>query len=460
MKKVDFSDGRIPQNILRTAFPMLVAQVLSLLYSIVDRVYIGRIPNAGGTALGAVGLCFPIIIIITGFTNMFGMGGAPLFAMELGRDNSIKARAIQNTSFRLLVLTALAITAVGELFGYPLLRLFGATSAEAPVSLSYLRIYLVGTLPLMVSTGMNPYINAQGYALVGMVAVGAGAIANLILDPILIFACGMGIRGAAAATVISQFLSFVLVMHFLLGKKNDYPVRFAWSFPYAGNIIGLGISPFIMQVTNSLVQIVCNNVLMHFGGVLFVSVMTIISSVRSILDVPALAVTEGASPVISYNYGAGKALNTRKAIRIMICMVVPYTFVIWLLVLGFPGWFIRIFSADEALLEPGKHALHLYFAAFVFQSLQYSGQMVFKALNKKKQTIFFSLLRKVFLIVPFTFILPYLMKMGTDGVFAAEPISNTIGGTACFVTMLCTVLPELKRMEQQKPDMKREELSI
>ena len=244
----------------------------------------------------------------------------------------------------------------------------------------------------MVSTGMNPYINAQGYALVGMVAVGAGAIANLILDPILIFACGMGIRGAAAATVISQFLSFVLVMHFLLGKKNDYPVRFAWSFPYAGNIIGLGISPFIMQVTNSLVQIVCNNVLMHFGGVLFVSVMTIISSVRSILDVPALAVTEGASPVISYNYGAGKALNTRKAIRIMICMVVPYTFVIWLLVLGFPGWFIRIFSADEALLEPGKHALHLYFAAFVFQSLQYSGQMVFKALNKKKQTIFFSLL--------------------------------------------------------------------
>ena len=381
---------------------------------------------------------------------MFGMGGAPLFAMELGRGNSVKAGSIQNTSFRLLVLTALVITTAGELLGYPLLRLFGATSAEAPVSVSYLRIYLLGTLPLMVSTGMNPYINAQGYAMVGMIAVGTGAVTNLILDPVLIFACNLGIRGAAAATVISQLLSFALVMRFLMGKRNDYPIRFEWRFPYAWNIIGLGISPFIMQVTNSLVQIVCNNVLMHFGGVLFVSIMTIISSVRSILDVPALAITEGASPVISFNYGAGKAENTRKAIRIMICMVVPYTFLIWLLVLRFPGWFIRIFSADAQLLEPGMHAMHLYFAAFVFQSLQYSGQMVFKALNKKKQTIFFSLLRKVVLVVPFTFILPYLMKMGTDGVFAAEPISNTIGGTACFVTMLCIVLPELRRMEQQE----------
>ncbi len=427
---------------------MLVAQVLSLLYSIVDRVYIGRIPDAGSTALGAVGLCFPIIMIITGFTNMFGMGGSPLFAMELGRGNTKKAGAIQNTSFRLLVVTALTILVIGEVFGYPLLRLFGATAQEAPVSMSYLRIYLIGTLPAMVSTGMNSFINAQGYALVGMVAVGSGAVANLILDPVLIFVCGMGIQGAAVATVLSQILSFVLVMRFLFGKKNEYPIRFEWRFPYAGSIIGLGVSPFIMQVTNSLVQIACNNVLMHFGGVLFVSIMTIVSSVRSILDVPVLAITEGASPVISYNYGARKADNTRKAMRIMVSMVVPYTFVIWLLVLRFPQWFIRIFSTDAQLMEQGTRALHLYFAAFVFQSLQYSGQMVFKALNKKKQTVFFSLLRKVVLVVPLTYILPYLLKMGTDGVFMAEPISNTIGGTACFVTMLCIVLPELKRMEK------------
>lgn len=448
MKKVDFSDGKITQDILRTAFPMLVAQVLSLLYSIVDRVYIGRIPDAGSTALGAVGLCFPIIMIITGFTNMFGMGGSPLFAMELGRGNVKKAQDIQNTSLRLLVVTAIAIVLIGEIFGYPLLRLFGATAGEAPVSLSYLRIYLLGTLPLMVSTGMNAFINAQGYALVGMIAVGTGAVANLILDPLLIFGCGLGIQGAAIATVISQILSFLLVMRFLLGEKNEYPVRFIWKFPYARSIIALGVSPFIMQVTNSLVQIVCNNVLMHFGGVLYVSVMTIVSSVRSILDVPALAITEGASPVISFNYGAAKAGNTRKAIRIMTSIVIPYTAFIWLLVMRFPAVFIRIFNSDPQLLKAGTRALNLYFAAFVFQSLQYSGQMVFKALNKKKQTVFFSLLRKVILVVPLTYIFPYLMHMGTDGVFMAEPVSNMIGGTACFVTMLCIVLPELKRMEQ------------
>lgn len=449
MKKVDFENGHIARNILQTAFPMLVAQVLNLLYSIVDRVYIGRIPGAGTEALGAVGLCFPIIILVTAFTNMFGSGGAPLFSMELGKGKRETAAEIQNTSFRLLVLTAIAILIITELFGGPLLLLFGATKAELPTSLSYLRVYMLGTLFIMLSTGMNSYINAQGFPVVGMVSVAVGAIANLMLDPIFIFVFGMGVVGAAIATVISQGLSFLLVLRFLFGKKNEFRIRFAWSFPHAGNIISLGMSPFIMQFTNSLVQIACNSMLMQYGGTLFVSIMTIVSSVRSILDVPVMAVTEGTSPVISYNYGARRPQNIRKAIVVMLALAIPYTLVTWLLVTKLPGIFVQIFSSDATIMTDASRALKLYFYAFIFQSLQYSGQTVFKAMNKKGKAIFFSLFRKVILVVPLTFLLPRLWGLGTDGVFMAEPVSNVLGGMACFITMAGTIGPELKRMEQK-----------
>ncbi|MBR2765462.1 MAG: MATE family efflux transporter [Blautia sp.] len=447
MKKVDFDDGNITQDILKTAFPMLVAQVLNLLYSIVDRVYIGRIPDAGTTALGAVGLCFPIIIMVAAFTNMFGMGGAPLFAIELGRGDRKKAGQIQNTAFRLLVVTGVILTAVGEICGGPLLRLFGAGEAELPVSLSYLRIYMIGTLPLMLSTGMNPYITAQGYAMIGMISVTIGAVANLLLDPLFIFILGMGVEGAALATVISQMLSVGFVFLFLFGKKNEYPITRGTALPYAGEIAGLGIAPFTMQVTNSLVQIACNQVLMQLGGVVFVSVMTIISSVRSILDVPVMAITEGTSPVLSYNYGARRPANVRKAFRVMLMMALPYTLLVWLAVLLRADVFIRIFSSDTEILADASRALHIYFGAFIFQSLQYSGQTVFKALGKKKHAIFFSLLRKAVLVVPLTYLLPLVFHLGTDGVFLAEPISNVVGGLACFITMLATVTPELAGME-------------
>lgn len=449
MKKVDFDHGTITHNILQTAFPMLVAQVLNLLYSIVDRVYIGRIPGAGTEALGAVGLCFPIIILVTGFTNMFGLGGAPLFSMALGQGNREKAIDIQNTALRLLVLVGAAILLVGELLGDRILLLFGATTEELSLALPYLRIYLVGTIFIMVSTGMNAYINAQGFPVIGMISVTIGAAANLILDPLFIFGLKLGVSGAAIATVLSQLLSFLFVLTFLFGKRNEQPVCFAWRFPYAGAIMSLGLAPFIMQVTNSLVQIACNSVLMQYGGAVFVSIMTIVSSVRSILDVPVMAITDGASPSISYNYGAGRPQNVRKAIRVMMALALPYTVVVWALVMAVPQIFVRIFSEDAAISEGASRALHLYFCAFVFQSFQYSGQTVFKALNKKGNAIFFSLFRKVILVVPLTFLLPAAAGLGTDGVFIAEPVSNLIGGMACFVTMLLTVLPELKRMAEK-----------
>ena len=367
--------------------------------------------------------------------------------MALGEGDRTKAAEIQNTAFRLLSLSALALMILAELFGGSLLLLFGASEADLPLALPYLRVYMLGTPFIMLSTGMNFYINAQGFPIIGTLSVTLGAVANLILDPIFIFSLGMDVVGAAIATLISQFLSFLFVLYFLFGRRNEFRIRFAWSFAHAGSIVSLGMSPFIMQFTNSMVQVACNSMLMQYGGTLYVSIMTIVSSVRSILDVPAQSITEGSSPIISYNYGAKRPQNVKKAIRVMILLVLPYTFLTWLLVSHLPEFFVRIFSSDASILADASRALHLYFYAFIFQSLQYSGQTVFKSLNKKGKAIFFSLLRKVILVVPLTYLLPGMWNLGTDGVFIAEPISNVLGGLACFITMLLTVMPELNRMK-------------
>lgn len=446
MKKVDFDHGSVLKNIVQTALPMLVAQVISLLYSIVDRIYIGRIEGYGTQALGAIGLCFPMIMIIGAFTNMFGLGGAPLFSIELGRKNREKAGTVLGTAFRLELTAGVLLMLACELFAPQMLSMFGAAGDELGFAVPYIRIYLIGTVFFMVSTGMNPYMNAQGYATVGMKSVLAGAVANIVLDPVFIFMLGLGVNGAAVATVLSQFLSMLFVLKFFWSDKNEFPidVHDLISFPYAKEIISLGLSSFVMQCTNSLVSAACNSVLIQTGGPLYVSVMTIVSSVRQILDTPILAVTEGASPVISYNFGAKKPKKVLEAIRMMAVIAIVYTCLMWLLIERFPLLFIKIFSDDAALQQLALTPLHLYFFAFVFQAFQYCGQTVFKALNKKKQAIFFSLFRKVVLVVPLTYLLPYVFHMGTDGVFAAEPVSNVVGGLACFTTMVVMVIPQLR----------------
>ena len=465
MKQVDFRNGRILSNVLQSMLPMLVAQVLSLLYSIVDRIYIGRIPGEGTAALGGVGLCFPIIIMVTAFTNLFGLGGAPLCSIARGKGDLRRASEIMNTAFSMLVLTGAVITVTGELFAAPLLRLFGATDGNLPHALAYLHIYLVGTIFTMLATGLNPYINAQGFASTGMLTVVIGAVTNILLDPLFIFVFGMGVRGAALATILSQILSAFFVLRFLTGEKaelrltplqdlRELPANLAGSAPGCSefratvlDIAGLGSSAFVMQFTNSLVSIVCNSTLSRYGGEMMISVYTIISSVRQVLETPVIAIGEGTSPVISFNYGARRPANVRKAMLLMAVMGIGYTLVVWILIERFPAFFISMFSADAALMKDAIPALHLYFFAFIFQSLQYTGQTTFKALGKKKQAIFFSLFRKVVMVVPLTLLLPGVFHFGADGVFMAEPISNAVGGSACLITMLLMVLPELKRME-------------
>ncbi len=452
MKRIDFEHGTVTENILGAALPMLVAQLLNLLYNVVDRIYIARIPAVGTAALGAVGLCFPLIVIISAFANLFGSGGAPLFSIHRGKKDTKSALRIMNTSFSMLCASAAVLMVLGLIFAHPLLVLFGASSDALTYAFPYMMIYLIGTLPSMIAVGMNPFINAQGYSLIGMLSVAIGAMANLILDPLFIFVLGFGVRGAAIATVLSQCLSAAFVLFFLT-KKSELNVRFLRKNEWqtckndAKNIISLGTAGFIMQLTNSLVTICCNNVLSVTGGDIYISVMTIVSSVRQLVETPIYAINEGASPILSYNYGARRPARVRKAGIVMGILIFGYTAMMWSLIILVPEALIRVFSSDAALIRDSVLALKQYFAAFLFMDLQYIGQTIFKSLKKKKQAIFCSLLSKGFIVVPLTYLMPYALHMGTSGVFLAEPVSNVIGGSLCFLTMLATVLPELKRME-------------
>ncbi len=445
MKQIDFENGGTLNNILATALPMMVAQILNLLYNIVDRIYIARIPDIGTTALGAVGLCFPVVIMVGAFTNMFGSGGAPLFSISKGQGDKEAAGDYQNTSFFLLVSTGIVLTVVGEIFGKYILSLFGTSDSSMMYALPYLRIFLVGTIFSMISTGMNPFINAQGFSLVGMTTVVVGAVANIILDPLFIFVFGFGIEGAAIATVISQALSALYVMHFLFGVKCDYRVRllsFAEvkkNIAKAKKIAGLGTAAFIMQFTNAAVQVSCNNVLSDVGGDIYISIMTIVNSARQMMETPILAFSEGASPMISFNYGARRYDRIKKSIFIMFVLNFVYTLLVWLVIRFFPAALIGIFSDDKTILADAIPAFNIYFSTFVFMTFQHCGQVTFKSLGRKNQAIFFSLFRKIIIVVPLTYLLPYMFSKGTDGVFMAEPISNVVGGLACFITMLITV---------------------
>lgn len=442
MKQIDFSTGSTRKNVAAATFPLLVAQILSLLYSIVDRIYIGRIPDEGTYGLGGIGLSFPIIMIITAFTNLLGMGGAPLCAIARGRRDTQEASRILHTSFTLLILCSFFLFGFFELFAAPALRLFGASEDMLPHALPYLQIYLLGTPATMLASGLNPFINAQGYASAGMLTIFIGAVCNIILDPILIFVFHLGIRGAAIATVVSQFLSMGFVLLFLHRPQCELKVRFlpphALDPSLVLRIISVGLTGFIMQFTNSLVSIVCNKMLSVYGGDLYISIYTIISSIRHILDVPVGAIADGASPILSFNYGARCVDRMKETVRLFTTWLVLYTLIIWILILLFPGLFIRIFTSDPVLLSSGAPALRIYYFAFVFQAFQYAGQSVFKSLGRTRKAVFFSLLRKVIIVVPLTLWLPTLQALRVNGVFLAEPISNVIGGSACFITMLLT----------------------
>lgn len=432
---------------------MTLAQLINVLYNIVDRIYIGRIPEHATLSLTGIGLSLPMITMVIAFANLFGMGGAPLCSIERGRGNLEEAEKIMGNSFTMLVVFGVFLTMLGLLFKKPLLYAFGASDSTYPFADAYITIYLLGSIFVMVGLGMNSFINSQGFGKVGMCTVLLGAVANIILDPIFIFGLGMGVRGAALATIISQFFSAVWIVRFLTGKRTILRLRLSCLRPQWKRIraiVGLGMSGFTMAITNCTVQIVCNATLQTFGGDLYVGVMTVINSLREVASMPVQGVTNSAQPVMGFNYGAKEYGRVKKAIVFTSLFSIAYTTLAWAFLHGFPEFFIRIFNQDQALIEAGVPALRLYFFGFFMMSLQFAGQAVFVALGMSRQAIFFSIFRKVVIVVPLTLLLPSVSGMGTNGVFLAEPISNFIGGAACFGTMLLLVWTELTRRERAK----------
>ena len=454
-QKNDFSKGSVVGNILKLALPMTLAQLINVMYNIVDRIYIGMIPENATLALTGLGLCLPIISIVTAFANLFGMGGAPLCSIERGRGNLEEAEKIMGNSFAMMVVTGIILTALGLAFKRPMLYLFGASDATIPYAESYITIYLMGNLFVMVGLGMNSFINSQGFGTIGMMTVLLGAIANIILDPIFIFIFHMGVQGAALATIISQFLSAAWIVAFLTGKKTILRLKisaFRVEAQRALRIVGLGLSGFTMSLTNSSVQIMYNAMLQKVGGDLYVGIMTVINSVREVISMPVTGVTNSAQPVLGFNYGAGEYKRVRGGIVFMSLCCIIYTTLIWMCVHGFPEFFIRIFNRNGDLVEAGIPAMRIYFFGFFMMSLQFAGQAVFVGLGKSKYAVFFSIFRKVIIVIPLIMILPTVFHLGTDGILMAEPVSNLIGGAACFGTMMFTIWPELSGRKKKRAE--------
>ncbi len=448
--KNDFSKGAVWKNIMSLSVPLMVAQLVQLCYNIVDRIYIGHLPGTSSLALTGLGLTFPIITVITAFTNLFGSGGAPLCSIARGEGNEERAKKIMGNSFFMLVLTGAILTVVCEVFKKPVLYLFGASDDTYPYAAAYLTIYLIGTIFVMIGVGMNSFISAQGFGKTSMLTVLVGAAINIVLDPVFIFLFNMGVQGAALATVISQFISAAWVLKFLTGKKALFTLNLRAMKPdwrLIGRITGLGLSGFTMSVTNGLTQIACNRMLGIFGGDSYIAIMTVLNSVREIFMLPLNGVTSGAQPVLGFNYGAKEYGRVRQGVRFTTAVTIIYTVVAWIIVMLIPGIFIRMFSSDTTLLDNGIRSLQIFFFGFFMMAFQVSGQVVFVGLGKSRQAVFFSLLRKAIIVVPLTFILPYVGGLGVNGVFLAEPISNFIGGLACFVTMMCTVYRRMKQEE-------------
>ena len=446
MKKYnDFSSGAVWKVILSQAVPLMLAQLVQLLYSVVDRIYLGHMSGGDSIVLTGVGITFPIVTFITAFAALFGIGGVPLFSIECGKGDKDTAERILGNSVCLLLISAAVLILTGYVFMKPLLYLLGASDRSYIYAAGYLRVYLTGTVFAMFSTGLNGYINAQGAPRTGMLTTVIGAVANVILDPIFIFALGLGVKGAAAATVISQMLSASWILIYLTRKmplrihrRNIRPDR-----KLTAKIVSLGTSNFVMSGTTCLVQIACNTTLQSCGGDLYIGIMTILNSIRDMVMLPVHGLMSGASPVISFNYGAREYRRVKDAIDFTAVAGMVYTAAVWILVVTLPRFFFTVFTDDAAMIEQGIYSLRIYFFGFVFMSLQFAGQSAFQSLGDAKHAILFSLLRKAVIVVPLTLLLPR-MGLGADGVFIAEPVSNVIGGIACFATMRHTVYRRIK----------------
>ena len=441
--------------LFKLAVPAIAAQIINLLYNLVDRMYIGHIANVGKLALTGVGVCLPLIMIISAFAALVSMGGAPRASIFLGKGEKDTAEKTLGNSFTLLVIISITLTIIFLFFAEDLLLLFGASENTITYATSYMRIYSLGTIFVQLTLGLNAFISAQGFAKTSMLTVLIGAITNIILDPIFIFGFNMGVAGAALATIISQSLSMIWILFFLTGKKTTLKIRkkhLRLSKEIILPSIALGLAPFIMQATESLIAVCFNSSLLKYGGDIAVGAMTILTSVMQFSMLPLTGLTQGGQPIISYNFGAKNADRVKKAFKLLLISCLTYSTVLWASAMIFPKAFILIFNNDPELVDFASRALRIYMAVSCIFGIQIACQQTFIALGNAKASLFLALLRKIILLIPLIYIMPMFMEDKTTAVFTAEPVADILAVTTTAILFIIQFKKAMKEISTPLDD--------
>lgn len=419
--------------LLKLALPTVAAQLINMLYNIVDRIYIGHIPDIGATALTGVGVCMPLIMIVSAFAALVGYGGAPRASIFMGKQDKESAEKTLGNCFVLQILISVVLTIVLLIWNRDFLMAFGASENTIEYGVNYMNIYALGTIFVEITLGMNAFITAQGFAKTGMLSVLIGAVANIILDPVFIFGFHMDVRGAALATIISQALSCIWVVSFLCGKKTFLKIR-RKNLRLVPKIIlpclALGVATFIMQASESVISVCFNSSLQKYGGDIAVGAMTILTSVMQFAMLPLQGLGQGAQPIISYSYGAGDQDRVRSAFKLLLKVSLGYSVFLWILVMALPGGFAAMFTSDTRLMEYTRTALRIYMGSMFLFGIQMACQMTFNALGKAKESIVVAVMRKFVLLIPLIYIMPQILRSDqTMAVYMAEPIADLLAVT-------------------------------
>ncbi len=425
----DLGTEKVGKLLLRLAVPTITAQIVNMLYNIVDRIYIGHIPEEGALALTGLGLCFPVLMLVTAFSSLVGMGGAPQASIKMGQKDNGGAEQILGNCFVMLLVLAAVLTVVFRISGRELLYLFGASGDTIGYALEYLDIYILGTVSVMISLGLNAFITTQGFTRTSMLTVVIGAAVNIVLDPVFIFGFGMGVKGAALATILAQTVSAVWVLRFLFGKQTVLKIRKSNMKVQAGimlPVLALGLSPFIMTSTESLLNICFNTSLQKYGGDLAVGTMTILSSCMQVCSLPLQGLAQGAQPIISYNFGAGNLGRVKEAFRLLFISAIGASSVMWLIAVFAPGFFPGLFSGDAELIAYASWAIRIYLGMAFVMGAQMSCQQTFVAIGAAKISLFLALFRKIIVLIPLIYLLPQFFADKVFAVFLAEPVADTI----------------------------------
>lgn len=432
------------------ALPAIIGQLVSLIYNLVDRMYIGHIPEIGGDALTGVGITAPLILIVSAFAVLVGMGGAPRASIKMGQGDYDEAEKIMGNSFITLLIISVILTPLFLIFNERMLVLFGASETTLPYAMEYMSIYTLGTVFVQLAIGMNPFISSQGFAKTSMITISIGAGINIVLDPIFIYTLNMGVRGAALATIISQAVSAVWVLRFLNGKRTNLNLKkkyFKLEKKVILPVLALGLSPFVMQITESFIIMAFNTSLQKYGGDVAVGAMTILSSAMQVTFLPLSGLTQGAQPIMSYNYGARNRDRMLETFKYLLISCVTYSMTLWLVFMLTPKLFAQLFTNNEAIIEMAVMGLRIYMAGAFALGVQIACQQTFIALGNSKTSLFLALLRKVFLLIPLVYILPRFLGNQIFAVFLSEPISDIIASTTTAILFTIEFKKILKELE-------------